>query len=403
MSFAPRVAARALVTTAVAPGAAPPAQASAPPFITSLSGVAMSRRWAAPVVALVVALLAGLTATVLTPVTAYAAVADVWAYAFMDKAAPPPDWKMDPDHQAGTYRATCADWGTVTSPVVGRYDISFPCSATTGGIVHVTTVDSAGRFCQAGSWGPAGSAEAVRVFCFDAAGVAATALFTVLFTRSSGTVAAGGHGYVSAAPSGMPLTSFNSSGGANGIFHPRAGVYQVVLPGLAPQPGTGNVQATAVESTGLPRRCRVADSGGSGTLTSFMVYCSDAAGTDTDSAFTLSYHESRTVYGGATAAATAGILVASGAPAGTNFNSAGTPNTALRVATGAVDVTFGRVAAGIASHVQVTAFGGTPVYCQLTNLWAVSGVSDILAHTACFRAGGAPADGQFSAAYVADA
>jgi len=71
-----------------------------------------------------------------------AAVADVWAFAYLDNPSPPPGWIMDTARQSGTFKTLCPnDWITATSVATGVYRVSIPCSATAGGVVHVTAVD----------------------------------------------------------------------------------------------------------------------------------------------------------------------------------------------------------------------------------------------------------------------
>ena len=333
---------------------------------------------------------------------AQAAVADVWAFAYLDNATPPANFVMDTTRQSGTFRTPCPnDWATVTSPSVGVYRVVFPCSAAYGGIVHVTAVDSAGNFCEAGRWLPNGRNQLVYVFCFDAAGAAAYTRFTVLFTTSSGTVTSGAHAYAFVDPTGTAATSFNSNAGAVTTSKIGTGAYVVRLSGVAPSTYIGNLQATAVQPGVTPRRCRVADL--DHRKPDYLVYvtCTDAAGINSDSYFTLSFHHKRAVFGSLAPPYNMGYVLAGPPWPDTNYNSVTGPNVVTAFAPGQWDVTLPQVATG-ATHMQVTAYGGPAAYCQLSDVWTTVG-TDIFAHTvACFGPGGTPVTNQFFATYSSD-
>lgn len=331
-----------------------------------------------------------------------AAVANVWAFAYSDNAAPPPAYVMDTTRQSGTFRTACpSSWATVTSPAVGVYQVLFPCSAAGGGIVHVTAVDGAGNFCEAGRWLPYGRSQLVYVFCFDAAGAAANTRFTVLFTTSSGTAAAGAHAYTFVDPTGTAVTSFNSNGGPITTAQIGTGAYRVTMSGVAPSTYIGDLQATAVQPGLTARRCRVADLAHRAPDYIIYVTCTDWAGANSDSYFTLSFHHKRAVFGALGPPYNMGYVLAGAPWPDTNYNSVTGPNVVAAFAPGEWDVTFPDVATG-ATHLQVTAFGGQPNYCQLSDVWTTVG-TDVFAHTvACFRPGGAPATNQFFATYSSD-
>ncbi|WP_344492703.1 hypothetical protein [Nonomuraea monospora] len=356
---------------------------------------------------LLAGLLLGLAALLSGAGPAQAAVPDVWAFAYLDNATPPPGYIMSTAHQSGSYKAACpAAWGQVSNPSVGFYQVTFPCTGGYGaGIVHVTAVDATGGFCQAGRWGPSGRNELVYVWCFDAAGALADRRFTVLYTASTGSSPAGSHAYVHANATGTLITGFNSTGLANTVVQQAPGRYRVELPVPNPRAYTGDFQVTAVAGSGTPRHCRVADwsLGQSG----YLVYlaCTDRSGRDADSGFTLSHHHKRTVYGVPGPPIHLGYLLhpVSGAPMpDTNYNSVAGPNVAAQVAPGQWDVVYPGV--GVReTHMQVTAYSGRPVYCQLSDLWTISGTDAVARTVACFAPGGAPADSAFFATFASSA
>ncbi|MEV0619498.1 hypothetical protein AB0I81_39690 [Nonomuraea sp. NPDC050404] len=337
---------------------------------------------------------------------AQAAVPNVWAFAYMDNASPPMGYVMSTAHQWGSYKTNCPnDWGTVSNPAAGIYRVSFPCTAGYPGIVHVTAVDATGGFCQSGNWLASGRAELITVWCFDAAGVAANTRFTVLYTASTGSSPIGSHAYVHADAGGATITDFNSTGMGNVVTRLAPGRYRVEMPVPSPGTYTGNFQATAVTGNLTARHCRVAD--WSLGRRGYLIYlaCTDRAGTDTDSAFTLSHHNKRAVYGVPGPPLNLGYLLhpVSGAPMpDTNYNSVVGPNTATVFAPGEWDVVYPGV--GVReTHMQVTAYSGRPLYCQLSDVWTIN-VTDVEAHTvACFAPGGAPTPGPFFATYASSA
>jgi hypothetical protein len=256
-------------------------------------------------------------------------------------------------------------------------------------------VDSAGSFCQAGRWGPAGRDELVYVRCFDAAGVPSDTRFTVLFTRSSGLAPAGAHAYVFASNTGVLVDSFSSTGGANAVTWLATGLYRVHLPNLAPGTYAGDLQITAAVDS--PRRCRVADWAQLGTDYTVYVGCTDEAGAKADSWFTLSYHHKRAVFGSLAPPRNLGyVLFGSPAPM-TNYNPVTGSNVVVPTAVGTWDVTYPGIGV-YPNHLQVTAYSGTLVYCQLYDVWTVTG-PDAVAQVACFAPGGTPVNSSFFATY----
>jgi len=348
--------------------------------------------------AMVAGLAVGVMAMLPAP-GAQAAVADVWAFGYLDNAAPPVGYVMDTTRQWGTFKTPCpGDWMTVSLLSAGVYQVSIPCSASPRGIVHVTTVDATGAFCTAGRWVPAGQAEVVYVFCFDAAGVPANTRFTVLFTTSSGLAVAGGHAYVFADPNGALITTYNSTGPANVVNKLAVGRYRVRLPNLSSTDFTGDLQTTAMYPGQTPRRCRVAD--WARGVTDYVAYvtCTDAAGVHADSYFTLSFHHKRAVFGSLAPPLNIGFVLAGSSSPDTNYNSVNGPNVVTPIAIGLTDVFLPDIGTG-QTHMQVTAYSGRPVYCGLSDVWMVVGTDVLAQSVACFEPGGVPAKSQFFATY----
>lgn len=349
-----------------------------------------------------IASLALVLATLLPAGTpANAATPDVWAFAYMDNATPGVGWVMDLTRQSGTWKSTsvCASAvATVTAFSTGIYQVTFPCSASGNGVAHVTAVDYKGRYCTIGTWYASGTSEIVDVFCYDATGVPDNATFTVLYTTSSGVpTSGGGHAYVYSDFSGAPLSNYNSTGTINSITHPSAGVYLVKIPNLSIGTLYGDLQATAVHPNQLPRRCKVARWTYSGSDYYVYVFCFNNANALTDTWFTLSLHQKRSVYGALYPPKYYAYTWYGNTfvpPATTDYNSTGGVNSTTWVGTGNYHVIFPQV--GLKeTHIQVTAYGTTPDYCQLYQPWYISGVDVVQKTVICFDGLGNVKDNSF--------
>src|SRR5689334_11048637 len=91
-----------------------------------------------------------------------AAVREFWAFAYNELLAPLPGWVMHPSSQWGSFQTTCPGaMATITQTAVGRYVVTFPCSASSNGIVHVTAVNDNARYCEIESWADSGSSKLV--------------------------------------------------------------------------------------------------------------------------------------------------------------------------------------------------------------------------------------------------
>jgi hypothetical protein len=355
--------------------------------------------------AVVTGLALGATAA-LVPAPAHAAVADSWAFAYMDNPTPPAGWVMDTTRQWGTFRTTCGPvWATVTEWSVGLYEVTFPCTSAKG-IVHVTAVDDTGRYCTAGKWGQNGTSTSATVFCFDRTGRPDHATFTILSTTSSGVLPAGsGHGYVFASPAGAVLTQFNSTGGANTVTHAGTGVYLARLSGLANASFLeGDLQVTAVHPNQVASRCKIGRWGLSGLDQIVYVICFDRAGNRADTWWNLSYHNRRTVLGALGppryfAYNWANVVTAP--PSATTFNSAGGANSIVPVATGEYVAVFEQVGYRM-THIQVTTYGTDPGYCQLSRPWILSGSTVIAKTVICFDGFGNTKDAPFFISYTSN-
>jgi hypothetical protein len=308
---------------------------------------------------------------------------------------------VDPTRQWGSWKtAFPADSATVRQTGAGRYLVRFPHIAVRGGVAHVTAVIGAGpAWCQLGRWFPSGRDEYVEVHCYRHGGTPADTRFGIVFSAKSGALAVPGgeYAYAHAGPGGALLDSYNSTGTANAGAYGGPGFYKVYLPGVGLAGGTaGNVQVTAAESQ-VPRRCKAADLAG-GTDVTVYVSCVDGSSAPADSAFTVSYHRARSVFGELAPPKRFGYVLSGtfAPPPGTEFNSAGAVNAVTPSGVGQYLVVLGRL--GIReTHTQVTAFGGHPDYCVLQDVWHNIGGDGVVRNVICFDAAGAQAD---NAAFV---
>jgi hypothetical protein len=320
-----------------------------------------------------------------------------WGFAFNHDPTPLPGTTMDPTRQWGSWKpAFPADNATVDPlPGVGHYLVRFPHIGVRGGVAHVTAVLGNGpAWCQLGKWFPGGADEYVEVQCYRHGGVPLDSRFAVLFSAKFAPLAVpgGAYAYVHASATGALLTQYNSTGAPNASGAGGPGFYKVLLPGVGLPGGfAGNVQVSAAEP-GVPRRCKVADIGGGVDVTVF-VRCVDGASAPADSAFTLTYHRERPVFGEVAPPKRFGYVVSSAfaPPPGTDFNSLGAPNAVVPSGPGQTLVRFGHL--GVAqTHTQVTAIGGSPDYCVLQDVWRHIFSDGVIRNVICFNAAGAQAD-----------
>src|SRR2546430_2144559 len=176
----------------------------------------------------------GVAATLPAGTPAQGAARNVWAFAAALNPTPVPGEVLAAAYQYGSFRASCGTArARISEPSVGVYLVTFPCSASTRGIAHVTAIDPSGRYCTVGRWDAnAGTGvETVRVNCYGVLGLPDHARFAVLYSTSSGLASGGGwYSYVRASAAGTATVSYNSIGATNGVAHLATGSCPVPLP-----------------------------------------------------------------------------------------------------------------------------------------------------------------------------
>lgn len=348
---------------------------------------------------LTTALGAALAATALAP-AAQAAVPDRWAFAFMNNPTPPAGFLMDPTRQ---WKSDNVPDSTVSPLVPGRYRVKFPNIASANGVAHVTAVAGDPRWCQVWNYYASGADQIVEVQCYKYTGAVVTpdwSAFTVMYSTSSGPLAGPGtYAYVQGKSTGGTATSYNPFGLVNTVTHGGigTGVYKVFLPGVSTGLFDGNLQVTA-QHPNSPRRCKIDfwNPGGGGL--DVVVRCYDHTGAPADSWFDLTYHRERSVYGAFSPPRYFAYLWSNGFPGPSSYNSVGSINTMSSAGPGLAYVEFHKVGFR-EGHVQVSGYRSGASYCNLQNVWGLSGAVVLVRNVICWSAAGAPVTPEFFVSY----
>ncbi|MER7131294.1 hypothetical protein [Streptosporangium saharense] len=331
----------------------------------------------------VVALLAGLV-----PATAaQAAVPDRWGFAFVDVFSGVPNLA----HQAGSWSS--ASNVTVSAGATGQVKVVFPTIAARGGVAHVTAVSPNAEWCQLQSWGPSGADEVALVQCYKYGGAPVFTPFTIVYETSSGTLPAPqALGYIHYNGGGI-VTQFNSAGGVNTVTPSGTGVWGVTLPGLGSAGPEGGLQVTAVDPQ-QPARCKVGSWGSATSAQSVKVICHDATNRPIRTGWTLTYQRQRAITGAAVPPRFFGYVLdtnptAAGpyapTPAGINFNTLVPGGNTVQNFVPGRQVTFPKIGY-LRDHVQATAFGPGPEYCNIYKLWVTPPNDAIVNGVKCYNA-----------------
>jgi hypothetical protein len=345
-------------------------------------------------------LLAALLGGTLVATPAQVATPDRWGFAFMHTPIPAAGTIMDTTRQWGSWKAGAPLlWATVDPIAVGRYRVTFPQTASPG-VAHVTAVSNAPRWCQVAGNNSVGANQVLEVACFRTGGIPDWSQFTVMHSSSSGPLApaSGDYAYVVTNPLGGVLQSYNSTGAANLVLHAGPGLYVVNLTGLGIGLFDGNVQVTAQDPF-TPRRCKITNWLSTTPDHRLLISCYDQAGMLTDTAFNLSWHRERAVFGGLQPPANFAYLWRIGLGGPSDFNSQGGVNTVLPAGPGLELVEFPLVGHR-QTHIQVTAFGGSTDYCGLQAVWQVVGTAVVARNVICFTGAGDLATNPYFVTYT---
>ncbi|WP_214416693.1 hypothetical protein [Sphaerisporangium fuscum] len=321
---------------------------------------------------------------------AAAAVPDRWGFALVDVTSGIPS----PSHQAGSwpggFNVTVSPGGT------GEVFVKFPMIGAAGvdnSVVHVTAISELAQWCQAEKWWTAGTDEIVAVRCYLYGGTPQFSRFSIVIEDSSGGLPAPqalGYVYWNG---GATAASFNSAGAPNTVVPTVTGVWTVTLNGVGSTVQEGGFQVTAVDS-GVPARCKLSAWSWTASAQKVQVRCFDATNVPLNTGWTLTYQRQRAITGAAIppkyfAYTYDNMPAALGpytpVPAGVTFNSVGSFNEIQSAGPGLRLVTFHKVGV-LPDHVQVTAFGPGPQFCNLLTTWATSGMEVLVRDVACYNA-----------------
>ncbi len=279
----------------------------------------------------------------------------------------------------------------------GIYKIDFVGQAASGGVVHVTAINSVPHWCQVNGFGPSGTDEIVTISCYKVGGAPDFTSFSAIFSSYSGLAGPGYFGYVNVLPSGALVSQYNSVGAPDTVTHPTTGNWSVNFAGLStPGPIDGSLQATAVSPTSVPVHCKVMSWTSSGSGQNAQVTCFDAAGSLVDSQFTLTYQYQRALYGAFGPPKYFGYLWNQpvGGPVSTNYNNPLGPGANSMSPGTLATVKFPSLAV-LPDDIQVTASGPTSDFCGLTNPWTHIGADTLARDVNCFTVTGAPSASGF--------
>lgn len=321
---------------------------------------------------------------------ARAAVPDVWGFALVDTTSGVPSTA----HQAGSWPPGFVV--QVSPGATGQVYVKFPqIGVPKGGVVHVTAVSPAAEWCQVQRWGQSGPDEVAVVQCYKYGGSPVWAHFSIVFSDSNGKLPAPqafGYLYWNGA---SIVSHHNSAGAVNTVTPTGPGEWLVELPGLGSSTHAGNIQVTAVDPQ-QPARCKVAKWGAGLSGQTIVVRCHDRFDKPLNTGWTLTYHRERAVTGAAFPPKNfaytfdnqpAAYGPYAPAPSGVNYNSQGTVNTVEFAGPGLRLVTFPKV--GLSpDHVQVTAYGPGPEFCNLLAPWTTYGGDAIVRDVACYLGAG---------------
>jgi hypothetical protein len=344
-------------------------------------------------------LVAALLGSALVASPAQAATPDRWGFAFLHTPTPAAGTVMDMTRQWGGWKSVAPlQWATVDPIGAGRYRVRFPLTASLG-VAQVTAVSNVPHYCQVANNQPVGADQVIDVACYRQGGAPSPTRFAITYSSSSGVMAPpGGHAYVVANQAGALLQSYNSVGAFNAVGHLGPGQYQVALPGVGTGVLDGHVQVTA-QHLAAPRRCKVASWAPAGIGHTVRVHCVDHTNTLVDTGFNLTYQRERAIFGGFNPPRNFAYLFSPALGGPSDFNSQGGANTIFPGGPGLERVHFDRV--GVReTHVQVTAFGFNPDYCQLQEVWQLSGTTVIVRNVICFNGAGVMTNNPYLISYT---
>ncbi len=271
---------------------------------------------------------------------------------------------------------------TITRSSVGVYNVSFAGLenvGVNGGHVQVSGYNSDSSYCGVGSW----SSSSTSVYCFDTAGVAVDAFFTVAFLKPEADTPGIAYAWVNdiSSDSSTASTTYSYNPGGNDVAVTRAGVgnYTVLFEGYDPNGLIGgHVQVSSYGGTSST--CTVRSWGAE----SVNVLCFDPVGAPVDAAYTVLYTKPEV------GTESLAYAWANNASADTytpsalySYNPTSAAISISRSAVGTYNVSFDEFA-GVGfngGNVLVTAYGGGAQRCKVSS-WGSSNANILCLDTA---------------------
>ncbi len=281
---------------------------------------------------------------------------------------------------------------TATHNGTGNYTVSFPGSGIgTGWDLQIIAYGGDTNYCKTGSWG----GDAVNVLCFNTAGAAADARFTVL------AIANNNDKNIAFAWADQPSTSsyspdssyaYNPTGGIT-ITRSSVGSYSVNFANQNLNGGT--VQITSYGSG----NSNCYSGGWGGTFAN--VECQNASGAAVDSYFVIAIIPAGVSPSGLAFTWANNSTASSYTPVSTYTYNPGGPVSITRNGPGNYNVTFTGIDTAEISggDVRATAYGTTN-RCKVFS-WGSGGGSDIVANVGCYNISGTPSDSVYEVLVIA--
>lgn len=188
---------------------------------------------------------------------------------------------------------------TVTAGSTGQYTVTFgKLGGITSGHAEITSLSTRDT-CAVGGWSPSGADLNVSVLCYDTTGAPASGSFSLLVTQPRHTA----RGLIAFDRIQNPAKSqtltgkyqYNSTGRHNSVRHLSTGRYQVTIPGIGKNTGTGTVKVSAFGAGG--GACQLSSwSGIKGSVVSH-VDCYAADGSRQNRKFDIEYVRNNNLLG----------------------------------------------------------------------------------------------------------
>jgi hypothetical protein len=197
---------------------------------------------------------------------------------------------------------------TITRRGTGYYAVTFTGLGVSGGVAHATAYGDNTHQCKPDTWVASGIDQTVVIRCYTLAGAPVDTRFTASFTNKRvwpgfeyGQTYPGGYVHLtnsSSATSTPPYhQQFNSAGMTNTVSRTGVGTYKVFMPEIGRTTRAGHARVTSIGWGAT--RCKVFNFGWGTPASTIQVNirCFNAAGTPTDSGFSMTFTDRTNTFG----------------------------------------------------------------------------------------------------------